>query len=274
MIAAFTANSRAADASNAPPTTAPDWVDAMRKTHAKFTGTPGTFAHFGDSITVSMAFWSGLPYDHKNLGPEGEKAFALVKDYMKSDCWRNWKGPDFGSQGGMQVTWGEQNVDKWLKKLNPEVALIMFGTNDLREGRSVEDYANRTRAIARKCLDNGTVVILSTVPPRTKKLEESRAYAEAIRKLGRELNVPVEDFFQAVISRRPDDWDGSLDAFKGAKDSYDVPTLISRDGVHPSAPARYAGDYSEEALRNHGYNLRTYITLLEYADVIREVLKP
>ena len=52
-----------------------------------------------------------------------------------------------------------------------------------------------------------------------------------------------------------------------------MPTLVSRDGVHPSYPKKYEGDYSEEALKNSGYGLRSYLTLLAYADVIRGVLK-
>ena len=48
----------------------------MHNVHARFTGTRGTFAQFGDSITVTKAFWSGLPYEHRNLPPDGEKALA------------------------------------------------------------------------------------------------------------------------------------------------------------------------------------------------------
>jgi len=38
--------------------TASAWVAAMKKIHARFTGQKGTLAHFGDSITVTMAFWA------------------------------------------------------------------------------------------------------------------------------------------------------------------------------------------------------------------------
>src|SRR5262249_579577 len=36
---------------------APSWVGRMKKVHARFTGKPGTLTLFGDSITISMAFW-------------------------------------------------------------------------------------------------------------------------------------------------------------------------------------------------------------------------
>jgi hypothetical protein len=43
--------------------------------------------------------------------------------------------------------------------------------------------------------------------------------------------------------------------------------------VHPSAPKKYAGDFSDEALSASGYNLRTYLTLITYAEVIGKALK-
>src|SRR5436305_8270593 len=79
----------------------PLWVAPMKQVHAKFTGKKGTFAQFGDSITVTMAYWSPLQYEHKNLDETGQKAFDLVSAYMLKDCWGKWKGPDFGSNGSM-----------------------------------------------------------------------------------------------------------------------------------------------------------------------------
>ena len=90
------------------------------------------------------------------------------------------------------------------------------------------------------------------------------------------MNVPLLDYYAEVLKRRPDDWDGSLAKFKDPadKNEYNVPTLISRDGVHPSAPKQYANDFSEDALKHHGYNLRSYLTLRAYAGVVRDVLQP
>ena len=51
----------------AQPDVPPHWLEPMKKVHARFTGTPGTFAQFGDSITVSMAFWAPLRGEPKNM---------------------------------------------------------------------------------------------------------------------------------------------------------------------------------------------------------------
>ena len=250
---------------------APDWVENMKQVHAKFTGEKGTLANFGDSITVTLAYWSPLQYGRKNMDKKAQDAFELVSGYMQKDCWAKWKGPEYGSTGMMTIRWASDNVDKWLKKLNPEVAVMMFGTNDLHALKQ-EEYETKTREVVKKCLDNGTILILTTPPPRHGFEEKAKLFADTVRKIAKDMKVALCDFHEAVVSRRPKDWDGAADEFKEYKD-YDVPAPIARDGVHPSNPKKWEGDYSEEALKNNGFALRNYVTLLSYAEVIQKVLK-
>lgn len=170
----------------------------------------------------------------------------------------------------MTIRWAHEDVDDWLERLNPEVALIMFGTNDLNSV-GIEEYKSKTRAVVRKCLDNGTVVILSTIPPRHGFEENSAAYARAVRDIAGEMHVPLVDYHAEILKRRPNDWDGAMDKFSQYH-GYDVPTLLARDGVHPSHPKPYQNDYSAEALSRCGYSLRNYLVLMKYAEVIGELL--
>ncbi len=248
------------------------WVEPMKAVRARFTGEKGTLACFGDSITITMAFWSPLKGARKNMTPEMEAAYKRVEAWQKPECWNRWKGPEYGNNGSMTIRWAHENVGKWLAKLNPEVALIMFGTNDLH-AVPIEEYELKTREVVRKCLENGTVVILTGIPPRHGMLEKSRRYAEAAAKVAKELRVPYCDYFGECLKRRPDDWDGAAEAFKEYK-GYDVPTLIARDGVHLSNPRTFQGDYSEEGLRSNGFVLRNYASLMFLADVIASVLDP
>jgi lysophospholipase L1-like esterase len=248
-----------------------DWVAPMKVVHSRFTGASGTFAHFGDSITVTLAFWAGLEARPKNMSPETARTYDLVKRYLKPECWRQWKGPEYGNDGSMTIRWAGDNVGKWLGKLNPEVVLIMFGSNDVGQ-MNVEEYIATTRAVVARCLKNGTVVILSTMPPRSGHVEKSGQFADAVRKLAVELRIPLSDFHTEILKRRPDDWDGSLPQFKDAPaDAYHVPTLISRDGVHPSNTRGFTNDFSDEALRTNGFTLRNYLTLRSYAEVLEKV---
>ena len=221
-----------------------DWRIEVVRVHARFHGRPGTFAQFGDSITETLAFWAPLKHARKNASPRMERAFRLVEARLRPECWSEWKGPEFGNQGGRTIGWAEENVAAWLERLNPEVAVVMFGTNDLRD-LGVNEYRNRLRSVVRKCLARGTVVILSTIPPRHGFARKAAEFALAARTIARELSVPLVDYHAEVLKRRPNDWDGATDGFKEFE-GYDVPTLLARDGVHPSAPRLYQDDYSDE----------------------------
>jgi len=250
------------------------WVESAKGVHARFKGKRGTLALFGDSITVSMAFWSSLKWDHKNMDKPTAGAFERVKAYMVDDCWQKWRGPKHGNEGRMTIRWAHANVDKWLKDLNPEVAVIMFGTNDL-SSLAVQEYDKKTREVVGKCLDNGTIVILTTIPPRRRYDRKTLIFVTALRKIAKDMKVPLCDFYQAVMDRRPNDWDGGEGQFKSVPGgTYEVPTLIARDGVHPSNPKKWRGDYSPAGLKHNGFVLRNYVTLLAYDGVIRKVLKP
>jgi lysophospholipase L1-like esterase len=253
----------------------PAWVEPMREVHARFSGTPGTLALWGDSITISLAFWAPLAGEPRKMPPEMAAALARVKAHQRPECWRDWRGPEFGNNGRMTIRWAHQNIDAWLQRLNPEAAVIMFGTNDLGELERGE-YEEKTRQVVGRALENGTVVLLTTPPPRHGLEEKAAEFAESVRGLARELRVPLIDYHAEILKRRPRDWNGALAQFAQAAEGeseYDVPTLIARDGVHPSNP-RGCQDYSEKCLRTNGFALRNYLTVLRYAEVIERVLQP
>jgi hypothetical protein len=126
-------------------------------------------------------------------------ALGLVKDYMFEDCW-DWRGPEYGNEGQMTIRWAHQNVDKWLRDLNPEVALMMFGTNDLGS-LELQEYETKTREVVQKCLDNNTILILSTIPPKHGQAEKAAAFADAVRKIAREMKVPLTEMDRSRVVR-------------------------------------------------------------------------
>jgi len=251
---------------------ADSWVAPMREVHALFSGDPGTLALFGDSITVSMAFWAPLSSEPRGMSAELAADLDLVKQYQRSECWRTWRGAGFGSEGGMTVRWAHENVSAWLEQLNPEVAVILFGTNDLTQ-LDADEYDVKLREVVRTCMANGTVVILTTLPPRHDLVDRSADFATVVRSAASDLKVPLVDYHAEILKRRPDDWDGALEQFQNAPgDEYNVPTLIARDGVHPSNPRDFQ-DYSDASLDRNGYALRNALTLTAYAAVIENVLQ-
>src|SRR5206468_3943024 len=102
---------------------------------------------------------------------------------------------------------------QWLKSHNPEAAVIMFGTNDLGQV-PLKEFTQKTAAVVDRCLKNGTVVLLTTLPPRSGQLEKSKEFAAAVRQIARDKKVPLIDYHAEILKRRPDDWDGTLPKFK------------------------------------------------------------
>ena len=238
------------------------WVEPMKKARAKFTGQAGTVAQFGDSITITMAFFVPLDADIKNLPADLKAAHDWMRGYVQARCWRVWKGAEYGNEGGTTTAWGLQNMDGWLKKLNPEVALVMWGTNDTYRGPHPPKYTENLRAIVDKCLANGTVPILYTIPPtgnqtnNPKQTQHIESFVAAARAVAAEKKIPLVDFYKEMMTRQPTDF---------------AKTLLG-DNLHPSYPQQYQRDFSEVALKNSGYTLRNYLTLKAYYRVHQQVL--
>ena len=182
------------------------------------------------------------------------------------ECWRDWKGPEYGNQGGQTARWADENVAAWLEKLDPEVALVQFGSDDLREFQ-VAEYRQRLRSVVRKCLDHETVVILSTIPPRH-GFRTKRRRRRSPKRPGRsrEMRVPLVDYHTEILSAGPATGMGRRRRFgltRGTTCPRSSPATVCTQ-----RPAAVPNDYSVEALRCHGFDLRSYLVLMGYAEVI------
>ena len=250
------------------------WVEPMREVHKRFKGEAGTLTQYGDSITVTMAFLAGLSYgptiEVKNCPPDVRKELDVVQSYAKRELWRKWKDAQWGCTGMMKSDWLINNIDGWQRKMQPEVSVIMFGTNDLG-GLCPPEYTENMAASIRRMLADGTVPMLTSIPPASGR--DARPYWLAALSIANGLKAPLIDYYAEILRRRPDDWDGRLEKFGKPKDGYQVTTLVSGDGTHPSNPKQYVNDFSEEALSSNGYDLRDYMTLRKYYEVIAKVLK-
>jgi hypothetical protein len=261
-------------------TTAPSgdyWVEPMRQVHKKFTGKPGLLALYGDSITYSMAFLgtaaSGKEIPYKNMTPEVKAEMEAVWAHANRAHWQR-RAPELGHLGQMMSNWFLANVDGWQKRMSPEACVILFGSNDLG-GLCPPEYTENMAAGIRRILQDGTVPLLTTVPPASGRDAYGPHYYMACSIIAKEFKIPVVDYYGEVMRRRPEDWNGASPKFAevAKKSVYEVLTPISGDGVHPSNPAQYKADFSEEALNCNGFVLRDYLTLRKYAEVITKVFK-
>ena len=246
----------------------PYWVDPMKAVHANFHGTRGTIARFGDSITYSGAFFKPLQYPFTNATTEEQAALDWLKAYLVPSCW-TWQDDAVaysnGCYSGTMSSWPLQveqgppanNITFWLNKLKPELAVIMWGTNDLGP-MDVTTYTNNMRQVLQACKNYGTIPLLTAIPPRRGYDTKSAQFAQAMRDLAVEQQVPLIDYNQEILTRQPTTWDG---------------TLISSDGVHPSYNGATAQDFSQSSLNTNGYLLRNWMTLHALWDVHEYILK-
>lgn len=251
------------------------WVEPMKKVHARFEGRSGTLAQYGDSITVTMAFLvphaRGETIEPRNVTPAVQRELDIVEEHADRGLWIRWKGGEWGNTGSMMSDWLLDNIDSWQRKMQPEAAVVMFGTNDIGRIRPPE-YTENMAASLRRMMADGTVPLLTSIPPANR--DGHREYRLAALSIARGLRVPLIDFHEEVLRRRPEDWNGRLEKFSEYRDKvYEVPTLIAADGTHPSNPGEWRNDFSEEALRHNGFNLRNYLTLRAYAEVIEKVFR-
>ncbi|QEG41397.1 GDSL-type esterase/lipase family protein [Roseimaritima ulvae] len=238
----------------------PEVIAAMRKVHQGFEGQTGYVAQFGDSITYSMAFWTPIGWDSPDQylavddgWPKTPKN-ARWRDYVKGT--RD-KGPEHGNYSGWKVGQLNRAIDGALAKHNPEVAIIMIGTNDISGGKLPASYPQQLRDVVQKCLDQRCVPILNTIPPRRGHEDAVAAANQTIRDLAKQMSVPLADFHAECVRLRPEQtWDG---------------TLISGDGVHPSGGK--SNVYTPDNLSQCGYALRNWVNFLVLRQIYTQVLE-
>jgi lysophospholipase L1-like esterase len=151
-------------------------------------------------------------------------------------------------------------LTKLLDEYKPQMVVLMLGSNDASANRTVEAYQADMEKAVDAMLERGVICILSTIPPHVGKPELAKKYNEALRQLAKKRELPLIDFEQEILKRRPDDWNG---------------TLLSKNDVHPTAKQGDVTPTSEptaDNLRSSGYLLRGWLSVKKIAEVKRTVL--
>ncbi len=246
-----------------------DWAGPMRVLTREFKGDAGKVLRLGDSITYANPGSALLRYG-KDRTPEQ----LAVCRWMKADgrdkssgVWLSINdqpgGRSHTAASGVTTAQflaggkgGLPKLDDLIRDHNPQIACVLLGTNDANARQTPDAFAKNLATIVAKLLANKTIPVLTTVPPLRGKTDLVRQYNEAIWKLAAEHKLPVVDYHGEILARRPSDWDG---------------TLISRDGVHPSA-GENAGPATEANLSQNGYLLFGWATLSKLVEIKREVI--
>lgn len=250
-----------------------DYAQAMRKVAARFTGKEGVVLHIGDSITYANPYSSWARHG-KGKTPREKDVLAWMHA-GKQDETDGWWLCSVDRPGGRSETAvGGIRSEEWLKggkagiaplgdvvkRYNPRMAVILLGTNDVTARRTVADYKADMLKIVDSVIANGTIPILTTLPPYKGRDALVASFNGALGEIARLRQVPVIDYGGEILKRRPNDWLG---------------TLVSDDGVHPTASQGGTGaadEPTEANLRNSGYLLRGVLTVRKIMEVRDRVL--
>jgi len=280
--------------------TGPDgWVVNCKTIHAAWVaggiGSDGFLVRLGDSITYANPsgqwprYGAGKTADdiaicnwmHANAGGTGN--VSVDGWYLSAEDMPGGRSytAESGIRTGQYLTGGADlpSMDEMytLGFTNPdgkqyrdaEIASILLGTNDASSNRPTAEVEANIEAIADKLLANNIIPILITMPPKRSDMTDVTNYNAAIYNLAERRKWPLIDFCEEVLRRRPGTtWDG---------------TLISGDGVHPSASGEgtSGADYTSasspyqnngEALSNVGYLLYSWLTVQKIKEVKTKVI--
>jgi hypothetical protein len=246
-----------------------DWAPAMRELTKNFHGKPGMVLRLGDSITYANPGSAYLRYG-KGRTPEQLSVCRWMHagdNDKSSGIWLSIAdqpgGRSFTAASGVTTAQylqggkgGLPKLDDLLKEYQPQIACVLLGTNDLGANVESAEYARNMETIVGKLLASRTIPVLITVPPTQRRPEAALAYNERLRQIGARHKLPVVDYHGEILARRPSDWLG---------------TLISKDGVHPTA-GDASGPATEENLAKSGYLLLGWATLNKLVEIKKRVI--
>ena len=253
-----------------------DWdlQSAMKNVAATSNARPVFVLHIGDSITYANPYSQWARYG-KGQTPDQKKLLAWMHAGKQDDT-DGWylashdqpSGRSHTAASGLRADQllqggfrGLPSLEKLLATYRPQVVVYMLGTNDAGASRKPADVKSDYEQAVKQILAAGAVPILSTIPPRRNRQELVAAYNQALVDVARAEKLPLIDYYGQIVNRRAEDWDG---------------TLISGDGVHPSAKggngATATSEPTDENLSNSGYLLRCWLSVEKIGEVQQRVL--
>jgi peptidoglycan/LPS O-acetylase OafA/YrhL len=204
------------------------------------------FAKVGDSITASDDFlkcFDGNP----DLGATGLAPalayYAAGNAAGASPFGRTSLAAVGGTTAAAPLAGSPCTLDRELAAVDPKLAIVMFGTNDVRTGRTVDDFGSDLWSLVDRTLAAGVIPALSSIPPMDGDPgADARIpiFNSVIRAVAQGRGVPFVDYHRDMLA---------------------LPNRgISGDGLHPSKSPSGACALTASGLA-YGYNVRNLVTL-------------
>jgi hypothetical protein len=248
-----------------------DYMGPMKKIANRFQGHEGVVLHVGGSMTIANPYGT---WARNGMGKTADEEAILkwmhtdTKD--KSDGWwlcRTELVPyraytaESGLKSAMLLEGGARGLpalQKILAEYQPRMVTIECGIYDVEDDVALDTYRQNMGKALDLVLVHGAIPILNTIPPFQAQHKRTSQFNEALRVLAKERGIPVIDLEREILTRRPEDWYGTL--------MKRIHLTASEAGGNPAA------EPTPENLRRSGYQLRGWLTVRKIAEVKRRVL--
>ncbi len=238
---------------------------------------PKVFSKIGDCMTATPNFLEGIAKGDYNLDTYG--SLQAVIDYFaktparKDAEFDSFANPGLAASSGYNVagvldsTWSDP---KWCsadetplaceyRASKPMIALIMFGTNDLRSLKP-EQFEFYLRRVIVQTYNAGIIPVIYTFPVQASQLDNSILFNKITVKVATEYNLPLINLWLA-FEPLPN---------KG---------IDSKEPTHMTRPeSGKTFSFAAVDLQQGGYNVRNLLTLQTLEAILRmvapEALKP
>jgi peptidoglycan/LPS O-acetylase OafA/YrhL len=206
------------------------------------------FGKIGDSITATTSFLSCFDGPGVDLGAHAALAGTLA--YFQAgnaDGMTPYGRISLAAGGG----WTAADVlagtpaalDRELTAIAPRYGLVLLGTNDVRDGRTVEAFGIDLWSAVDRLRARGAIPILSTLPAlHDDPANNARIprFNHVIRAIAQGRSLPLIDLHRALAALSSEG--------------------IGADGIHPTVAPEGACALTSTGLR-YGYNLRNLLSL-------------
>ncbi len=211
-------------------------------------GNPRVFAKVGDSITVDSEFFtcfagSSIDFAGRTDLVDAHSYFAAGNAGGSSPYSRTSFAAIRGVTTEGILSGSPSPLSRELSAIDPQFAVIMLGTNDIRGGRAYDAFGADLWTLVDQTIASGAIPILSTLPPNNADSGADSRIPKAnaiVRAIAQGRRIPLVDYHRELLP---------------------LPSRgISSDGIHPSVSPSGACQLDSAGLQ-YGYNVRNLVSL-------------
>ena len=152
-----------------------------------------TILAFGDSITYGIGSSSGGPQTGYPLLLEEKLAATFPGNFICINA----------GLPGEVLSFAVERFEAAIDTYNPDLVLLMEGTNDLNGGVPFEDMENSLRTMVLYALNRGKKIIIGTIAPVTFSSDVQgaiEAFNPIIYQIAADYNIPVAGVFESMTA--------------------------------------------------------------------------